>query len=222
MATQRKAAEAYLYKCLDRIDKTGTNSKLYREFFSKLSDAQFELYLKRLEQGEDVLAFYAPNVKMKMDLDDVISAAEDLGVEIFQYIDRYDDATDSYYRTPFKCCVLELPVRRQAQFADHKLSVPEGDSKVDMLTGQVMKPDRAGSISQVEIQTLFARGLKTTSLELLKYRGGDVVAFAEYKRSLEENGSANINKDTGSVPRSAVVLDALLSGMHIESNASGV
>lgn len=222
MALNRKEAEAFLYKALDRMDKTGSNSKLYKEFFSKLSDAQFEHYVQRLEKGEDVLAYYAPSIKAKPDLDELLAAAEELGATIFDYVDRWDDATGQYYRTPYKCCILELSVRKQAQFADHKLSVPEGDTKVDILTGQVMKPDRAGSISQVEIQTMFARGLKKSSLELLKYRGGDTVAGAEFRRSLEETGAASVKTETGSVPRSAVTLDALFSGMHIESNASGL
>ena len=55
----------------------------------------------------------------------------------------------------------------------------------------------------------------------MKYRGGDVTAFAEYKRQLEEQGSTNISQETGSVPRSAVVLDSLFEGIMIQSNASG-
>ena len=57
---------------------------------------------------------------------------------------------------------------------------------------------------------------------MIKFRGGDVVAFSEFKRELEEQGSTSIGRETGSLVRSAVVLDVLFSGMHIESNASGV
>lgn len=57
---------------------------------------------------------------------------------------------------------------------------------------------------------------------MTKFRGGDVVAFGEFKRELEEHGSATIAQDTGSVARSAVTLDVLYSGMHIEANASGM
>ena len=91
-----------------------------------------------------------------------------------------------------------------------------------MLSGQVVKPDQAGTISQIEVQTLFSRGLTKTIRELIKFRGGDVVAFGEFKRELEEQGSSSIDVETGSVARSAVTMDVLFSGMHLESNISGV
>jgi hypothetical protein len=85
-----------------------------------------------------------------------------------------------------------------------------------------MKPDQASSLSQVEVQTLYARGLTNSILELIKYRGGDLTAMSDYKRELEEQGQTSVAKDTGSIVRSAVILDVLLSGVHIESNISGL
>lgn len=50
----------------------------------------------------------------------------------------------------------------------------------------------------------------------------DVVAFAEFKRELEETGTTTVDRDTGTKVRSAVTLDVLYSGILIESNASGM
>ena len=101
------------------------------------------------------------------------------------------------------------------------MSIPEGDSKIDILSGQVIKPDKGAGISQVEIQALYARNLSSIITEMLKYRGGDVVALAEFKRELEEQGRTTIGRDTGSVSRSVVTVNNLLIGMHIESNITG-
>lgn len=222
MKLNRKAAEEYLYKSLDAIDKSGKNSKIYKDLFAKMTDNDFGKFVNDLKSGEDIIAIYLTNLVDHLTIEDLLKLADKMGIKLFERIRRWDPALEKYYLTPNKYCVLELPVRRMSQFIDHKLSVAEGDNKIDLLSGQVVREDKAASISQVEIQTMYARNLKKTIKELVKQRGGDVVAFGNYKRELEENGSTTLLTDTNSVPRSAVVLDALLSGMQLDSNASGV
>lgn len=222
MTPKRKKVQDYIIAQFRKIDKTGRESKRMEDFFAKLNDQQFHQYMCDLRDKKDALYFYHANVVDETNLDNYKAVAKDVGIELFEYIRMWDVATSSYYVTPFKYMILDIPVRRVSQFQDHKLSVAEGDSKIDLLTGQVVKPDKAGSINNVEVQNLYANGLDNTIIELIKYRGGDVTAFAEYKRELEETGRASVGRDTRSVPRSAVTLDVFMSGMHIESNASGV
>lgn len=222
MTPKRKKAQERILAAMKDFDPTGTNTKFYEDLFSKLSDKEFDDYMKRIRDKQDVLAYYAPNMKTKTDVNDLIKLSHKYGVELFERIRMYDPLAETYYLTPHKFLVLQVPVRRFSQFIDHKLSVAEGDSRIDMLSGQVVKPDQAGTISQIEVQTLFSRGLTKTIRELIKFRGGDVVAFGEFKRELEEQGSSSIDVETGSVARSAVTMDVLFSGMHLESNISGV
>ena len=65
-------------------------------------------------------------------------------------------------------------------------------------------------------------GFKNTLRELNKFRGGDLVAFAEYKREIEETGRTIVDRDTGTKVRSAITVDLYYSGIHIESNVSGL
>lgn len=220
MTDKRKKTQEYILSNMKKL--SDKNYERYKELFDRMSDKQFDDFMKRLRDKKEVLTFYTANMVDHVDIPTLIQVAKDCGLELFERIRMWDEPTQSYYLTPNKYCILQLVVRRMSQFVDHKLSVAEGDTKIDLLTGQVVKPDKAGSISQVEIQTLYARGLHNTILELIKYRGGDVVAFSEYKRELEELGKTTVSRDTGSVVRSAVILDVLFSGMHIESNASGV
>jgi hypothetical protein len=221
MTPKRKAVQDKILKVVSAMDPSGTNVKYYTQLFNSLSDKDFDSYMKRIKDGTDVLPFYAANMVTKIKVKDLVKVAENTGVKLFERIKMYDPITDSYYLTPHEQFVIILPVRKMSQFVDHKLSVAEGDSRIDTLSGQVIKPDQAGSISQIEVQTLYARGLKATISELTKYRGGDVVAFAEFKNELEERGTTSIDKDSQSVARSAVTMDTLFSGMHIESNVSG-
>lgn len=222
MNPKRKKVQDRILSVVKDIDSTGTNTEYYTQLFAKLSDKDFDDYMKRIRDGEDVLVYYAPNMMCHNDINKLIALTHKYDVKLFERLRLYSVATNTYYYTPRKFLILQLPVRRFSQFVDHKLSVAEGDKRIDMLSGQVVKPDQASKISQIEVQTLFARGLKSTIREVTKFRGGDVVAFGEFKRELEEHGSATIAQDTGSVARSAVTLDVFYSGMHIEANASGV
>lgn len=222
MTPKRKKVQDRILEIVNMVDKSGKNAKFYTDKFSKMSDKDFDDFMKRIRDHDDVLCIYCANMVDHLKVADVVKAAKKVNLEIFERIRMYDAATDSYYYTPNKFMVVQLPVRRLSQFADHKLSIPEGDSRIDMLTGQVVKPDQGAGLSEPEIRCLYAQGLKNTLRELVKFRGGDVVAFAEYKRELEENGQTTIDRDTGTKVRSSVTLDVYLSGMLIESNASGL
>ena len=221
MNAKRKEVESYILKYMAKMDKSGTNVEKYQKMFADMDDKAFNTWMENLKNHKDVLVFWIPAMKVNPRVKDLLSICKELNIELFHRLKLWDPPTQSYFLTPLKFLVVDIPCRRMSQYVDHKLSVPEGDSKIDLLTGQVMKPDQAGSISQTEIQALYARGLTKTIKELLKYRGGDVTAFAEYKRQLEEQGSTTISQETGSVPRSAVVLDSLFEGIMIQSNASG-
>lgn len=223
MNPKRKKVQDYILSVIKQMDDVnGKNIAYYNDLFKKLSDKDFDDYMKRIRDKQDTLVFYAANMDAKLKVKDLVKTAKSIGLELFERIRMYDPVTDSYYLTPYKQMVVQCPVRKMIQFVDHKLSVAEGDSRIDSLSGQVCKPDQAASISQVEVQTLYARGLTKTIRELTKFRGGDVSAFGEFKRELEEQGSTSIGADTNSIPRSAVTLDTLYSGMLIESNASGL
>lgn len=222
MNEKRTKVQKFILSKITKLDPSGKNTARLKIFFEEMTDKEFDNYMRSLRDGEDVLTFYSANIVDKVDIPTLIDSAKELDVDLFERIRMWDEPTKTFYLTPHKYCVLQLPVRKMSQFNDHKLAVAEGDSHIDLLTGQVIKPDRAGSLSQVETQALFAHGLEQTIVEMLKYRGGDVVGGADYKRELEEMGKTSLEKHSNTKARSAVILDVLFSGMHIESNASGV
>lgn len=222
MMPKRKKIQDKILSVLSSMDRTGKNTKHYQDKFAKMSDKDFADFMQRIRDREEVLVIYSANTVDRLSLPDLVDTAKKIGLELFERIRMYDTTNDTYYYTPHKMLVLQCPIRRMAQFVDHKLSVAEGDSRIDMLSGQVVKPDQAASLSEPETRCLYARGLNKTLRELLKFRGGDVVAFAEFKRELEETGTTTVDRDTGTKVRSAVTLDVLYSGILIESNASGM
>lgn len=222
MNSKRKAVQDKIFKIMSQLDPSGKNKKVYEDMFSKMADKDFHEYMLRIRSGEDVLCLYMANLVDNVSVKHVTDVAKANGVKIFERIRMYDSVNDCYYYTPKEYAVLQLPIRRMVQFADHKLTVAEGDSRVDMLTGQVVKPDRGAALSEPESRILHGFGFKHTLRELNKFRGGDLVAFAEYKRELEETGRTTVDRETGTKVRSAITVDLYYSGIHIESNVSGL
>jgi hypothetical protein len=219
MNKARTLATDHILKTIKLMDPSGFNNKRYEKFFSDMSDAQFDAYMKQLKAKKVKLVIYAPNLKVFLKNKDLLAAADHLKLKLFERLRMVDESTGKPYMTRHEYLVLRLPVRRARQFLMHKLSVAESDKKIDALTGQVTKPDQASSISFVETQLLGARGLDKTLLEFVKVRGGDVHSFASFKQQLEDNGEAILGSlDPSSVPRSAVVMGVILRCMFLDNN----
>jgi len=79
--------------------------------------------------------------------------------------------------------------------------------------------DRANSLTNPEIQMLYARGLMTTLSELIQVRGGNINAYAELKRQLEESGMCDMNTiDPNYASRTSRVAAVLFQSMHLDIN----
>ena len=209
----------YLCDVLDTVEPEGDNSSRYRSFLENMSIDQFDTFIQNLEKGETQIHMYMPNVKKIIKQDLVFKAADKVGVRMQEKIWITDPVTGKKYLTPHEYVVLQLPIRRVSQFLLHKMAVPESDKKTDLLTGQVTSDDRSSSITQVEIQSLFARDLKNTLVELVKVRGGDINAYGNFKHQISETGEARLEGlEADTTARSVVITGVFLNAMLIENN----
>lgn len=209
----------YVVDVIKTIEPSGENATRYKEFLSDMTLDEFDTFITHLKNNDTNIHIYAPNVKTTLRQENIITAAKKVGVALMEKIWRYDKVTGKKYLTPNEYLILQLPVRRVSQFLLHKMAVPDSDKKIDILTGQVTGDDRSSSITQVEIQALFARGLKNTLVELVKVRGGDVNAYANMKQQISETGEAvleGLEPDT--TARSVVIASVILKAMMIDTN----
>jgi hypothetical protein len=219
MNAKRKKVQEYILQTIAKMDPTGPNVERYKNMFAEMSDQEFDKYMKMLKEGTVKLTVYAPNMKNYLKVENLFKAAEFVNAKLFHRILRTDHTTGLQYWSNEKYLVVTLPIRRARQFLMHKISVAESDQKIDALTGQVTKPDKASAISFVEAQLLGAQGLEKTLEEFLKVRGGDVRAFGTYKQQLEETGASQMaGLDPTTVPRSAVVFSNILRCMYYDNN----
>lgn len=217
--SNRKIATDFIIKHITDLEPSGYNTKKLKTYLDSLSDKEFEQYMLDLKNKKRVIPLYTPNMKIHLKMDNLLKVADNLKLSLFERLRLIDPVTHKQYLTPQKYLVLKLPIRRARQFLMHKLSVSESDKKTDILTGQVTGPDKSASISFVEAQLLYSRGLSSTLEELIKVRGGDIHSYANLKQQLEENGSsATSTIDPNSIARSTVVTQVILTCMGFDSN----
>lgn len=219
IAQKKKKILDYICKLCDTMEPSGLNSKRYRRIIGQMNDKEFDQFMNYMKEGKWQLHLVAPNMIVNLQNEDLLKACDLIGLDLFQRVWMYDRATGRKYLTDNKYMFVKLPIRRQQQFLDEKISVPDNDRTIDGLTGQVTGDSRSCSITNPEIQILAARGLDKTMQELVNIRGGNIHGYSEFRRMLEENGEADLDMiDPNSRTRASVVGSKLLQSMMLDTN----
>jgi len=116
MAGNRKAAQKFIIEQISQIVPSSENGKLYEDMFKGMSDREFDLLMRQLEEGTTILPLIIPNMnKSKLDTTRNIKLARKLGHEFYEQLWLTDPATGKEYLTPLKYMVVTLPLKRQSQ-----------------------------------------------------------------------------------------------------------
>jgi hypothetical protein len=188
-----------------------------------MSDSEFEDWVKGLEQCTQQVSVIVPNFsKHQIDVDRNFDVAAKWGHDYFQRIWMMGP-DGSYYLTPKKYLVYDLPLRRQAQHLIKKISIPEDNKSVDDLTGQPTGKSKGSKLSYPQLQVMAALGLDHSITELMKVRGGDIKAFNASNTIIAKTGTvsqAEIEPYAGGV-ESTKTLSAILVAMHLSNTLEG-
>ncbi len=218
----RKAFEQEVLKWINKIAPGGENQKLYENLFASMNDSEFESFVTDLETGKKKLSVISPNFsgsKNALSVERNLDVAKQLGHDFFKRIWIPKKNNTPTYLTPIKYMVITLPVRRQAQLLDKKISIPEDNNTVDNLTGQPTGKSKGSKISYPEVQVLSAINMKHSLNELMKYRGGDARGFNAMNTIISRTGEVSqkeIEPYSG-VVKSTHSLKVMLTGMHLRN-----
>ena len=216
---KKKEIVSRICKVCDIIDPSGLNSKRYHRILDTMSAKEFDEWMGYVRDGRWKLHIVAPNMVVNLKNENILKAADEVGCKLFHKIWMTDILTGRKYLTDNEYLIIQVPVRRQQQFLDEKMSVPDDDRHIDGMTGQVTGDSKSSQVSGPEIHILAARGLTATLEELVNVRGGNMVAYSEFKRQAEENGEIHMNEmDPNTRSRTAVVGQMLLNSMMIDAN----
>lgn len=222
MSKREKATKAII-KWVEEIYPGGGNKKIYEDYLGKMTDKEFDTFMGKLKTGEETLFLIAPNFNKvtAISVERNLEIAEKIGHDFFERLWLTDPATDTTYLTPIPYMVVDLPLRRQAQTLNKKISIPENNDHVDdIYTGQPTSsgPSRGAKLSYPELQTLYAQGADKMIEEVIRFRGGDEDGFRQMNQSMIETGSVKIDSiQTKGRVKSTETLSTLLKAAHIDN-----
>lgn len=215
----RAATESYILQFFKDIEPTGHNVEQYKKLFAKMSDKDFDEYMKGIRSGEKTLIVFKPMFKGKgITVENNLKIGEKYGVKLFERLVFSGDKNTPDHTTTIEYLVLDLPYRRQSQNIIKKISVPDDNKTIDQLTFQPTGASKGAKISYPELQVLIGMGLDNTISELIRYRGGDRGGFAAYNAMFLRYGSVNLKTLSGYTTgvESTRTLKTLLLSMHLK------
>jgi predicted RNA-binding protein len=228
MAKNRKGFEEFVYKLIFEITQSKENVQMYKDKFSKLNDKQFDELIERYRTREEFLCVEVPNFSTsRLDVVRNFEIAKKLGHEFFQRIWITTPGAEGEepieYLTPVKYAVMRMNYRRASQLLTKKISIPENNNKVDILTGQPVSESKGASMSKIESEILQSMDMDNCVLELIKYRGGDKNGFNAMNAMIDRFGRASIEtlKNYSSGVESTKTLSTLFTAAHLENNLYG-
>lgn len=225
MSTRQEATEEILY-LIDRFGAGPGNREAYEEYLGRMSDKEFEAYIERLENEEETLALWSPNLtEHKLSLERNMEIAEELGHEFFHHLRLTDQDTGKITITPIKHMVTDQMLRRQAQMLYKKKNIPDHNKSVDERSGQATGDSKGASISYPELMVNAAKGgLDNMLIEMIKGRGGDVNMFNAMNRSIHDTGGASLEAIRSRGPTTVKANDTLevfFKAMMLDINVKG-
>lgn len=101
---KRKKIETLIYGFSNRFDITGSNTKKFKDFFSKMNDDQFTRWANKFfKNDEENFYFEVLPYKNEPKLQDLINCADYLKVPLDEYIYyRNDGHKDNPIRSAYK------------------------------------------------------------------------------------------------------------------------
>lgn len=222
MAGNRKAAEDEVFNILSSLLPGSQNVKIYSDIFAVMPDDEFEKFIKGLESGERPLAIIAEELgPVTLDVARNLDLADKWGYKFFERIWMDPQNGSPPYLSNDEYLVVDLPLKRQAQFLIKKISIPEDNRSIDNLTGQPTGKSKGSKISWPELQILASLGeFDSTIEEFIKARGGDLTMFNAMNHMISTTGGVSLKSiaSLGGKVKSVQSLSTLLTSMHIANS----
>jgi hypothetical protein len=219
MSGNRQAAEKELLYCIDAILPGSPNTQIYKDILKGMPDNEFDRWITELESGERYLAIIAPELAdITLSVERNLDLGEEWGHKFFErvWMDPQNGAPAYLSNDPY--LVVDLPMKRQAQFLIKKISIPEDNRSIDTFTGQPTGKSKGSKISWPELQILAALGgFDETISEFFKFRGGDLQGFNAMNDMIYRTGGVSLNAvgSLGTKVKAVQSLSTLLTSSHL-------
>ena len=194
---RRKVFMDYLDAIMNKLDPSGTNSKLYHEKFDKMSDNQFDSYIKRFFE-DDKQNFYLEIVEYERDLtmEQINACAEMMGVPLYERIAMpyLSGDKDNVMVSRAKVPVGYIHEKRMPQTLMKKSAASIKIEKRNPKTGQVVGEDKNARNSDSEVYSLATLGAMNALKEFMSARADDMKAKNEMYAAIAKNGYVSLEE----------------------------
>ena len=170
----RKKVENKIIKYFNALDKTGINTKYYKELFAKMSDNQFIEWMKKPFPIRFQMRTGTTNPTMT-DIENSLKAINvPLTEKIYMpYLYRDKDGNPVASQ---ECTVVYMHLKKVVQFITHKNKWASSISNRDIKTGRLVGADKGAITSDREFESMASWGLTNTMEEFANSRADDMEA----------------------------------------------
>lgn len=217
--SDRKKAEALIFAVLDSIDTTKTNSEYYKKVFCDLSDKQFEEMFKQ----KIPMRLHTKPYEVEPAMKDLFKAAKLLNLQLIQPIalpHLYKDKDGNAVMSK-PCLVGYLHLRREQQVITKKNGMSTDISARDMKTGLLIRQDKNGSTSDVEIESMLTMGLDSSVDEFTGPRADRMISKSEMYNTISIKGNVSKEDISNDIEDSlaANLFNTYTIGAHLYTNS---
>lgn len=220
---KRKKMEELIYKFFDAFDKSGKNTKKYKELFQPMSNTQFDNYFKAFFTDENAyLILDICDYEYSITLEDIERASKVINVPLFEnvYCPHLTMDREHVVVTKEPVPVGYLNIKRTQQTINKKNGISTNIDRRSTLTSQVTGADKNGRESDLENTMLVSMGLENTLRELNGPRSDDMVMKQQMLQDIATNGYVRLQDLDSDVTNKTTLntVNVFLLGMGLNSD----
>lgn len=188
---KRLEIEALIYKTMDAVDKTHSNSEYYKTLFAKMDDNKFFTFLKRRLP----FRFHTQLFKVEPSMSDVFDGFRVLKKPLLEKVNLnylYKNKDGKAIQSK-ECLVLYINIKRMKQMRIKKTNTAFSIDNRDMKTGRLLSDDKGGIHSDKEFEANAAIGLENVIIENSRIRADAMKAKIEAYNNINIKGEVSFN-----------------------------
>lgn len=195
ISEKRKKFMDHLLKVMNLLDPTGQNANNYQEKFEKMTDQQFDQYIRKFFKDEKQ-NFYLEIVEYERDLtiENIEKCAKYMNVPLLERIalPYLTNDPDNVITTPYPVPVGYIHEKRMQQTLMKKSAGSTDIKTRSVLTGQVTGEDKNARNSDLETYSLAAIKAMNALQEFMGPRADNTKAKLEMYNDIAKNGYVSL------------------------------
>lgn len=195
--TKRGQIETLIYRTMNALDPSGSNTGKYKAMFSKMNDTAFSKW---------VTQFLAdPKANIRLDIEEfdksktlkyenVEKAAKQMNLDLYEYVylPHVSSNPQRPVRTRTPVLVGYLNIKTVQQLQTKKSTGVINDLDRDDLTGIAKGESKGGTFSGIENEILIGIGADNVLSEVCGVRGDNMVEYENMLEKISETGSCSL------------------------------